>query len=354
MLGSKAANAARLVIANRRWRFLIATGALVAAGLFALALAATRARAGFPGANGPIAFVSDRDSPPPVINDDIYVMDETGASPIRLTSDPALDRLPAVSPNGKEIAFATTRSTAAFPNPERDFELVVMDIADDDGDGEGDNLRRLTDNATNDTGPAWSPGGKKIGYSSLEDGDGDVYVIDTEGPAEAINLTNESPSFDGQPVFSPDGDKIAFVSQRDGNFNVYMINADGSGRARITSNPAADAQPEFSPDGARLAFTSTRDGDNDIWVLDAAPEGPANVAVNLTDAVRTSTGAVPNDRWPAWSPDGGKIAFWSGTGNGLTDGEIFTIDTDGTDPANLTNMPEAGDIEPDWGPSRTE
>jgi Tol biopolymer transport system component len=112
-----------------------------------------------------------------------------------------------------------------------------------------------------------------------------------------------------------------------------------------------ESQPEFSPDGTRLAFTGNRDGDLDIYVLNAEPEGPANVAVNLTDALRTSTGAIPNDRWPAWSPDGGKIAFWSGTGLGLSDGEIFTISIDGTNPTNLTNTPFA-DIMPDWGPAR--
>ena len=357
MFGTTAATMASPPRSRRRWRLLMPTAALLAAGL-AVFVAAQRAQAAFPGANGPIAFVSDRDSPRPAINDDIYVTDETGAPAIRLTSDPAVDQFPAVSQNGKEIAFARTRSTAEFPNLEGDSELYVMDIADDDGDGNGDNLRRLTDNATSDAGPAWSPGGRKIAFSSFQDGDGDVYVIDADGPATATNLTNEAPAdprrFDGQPVFSPDGGKIAFLSARDGNFNVYLMNADGSSPVPVTSSPAPDAQPEFSPDGAKLAFTSTRDGDNDLYVISAEPEGPANVAVNLTDAVRTSTGAISNDRWPAWSPDGDKIAFWSGTGPG-TDGEIFTINTDGTNPINLTNTPvPIGDITPDWGPARAE
>jgi Tol biopolymer transport system component len=339
-------------------RVLIAGAALLAAGLVAVTSATTEGQAGFPGANGPIAFVSDRDSPLPVINDDIYVTDETGAAPIRLTSDPAFDDFPAVSPNGKEIVFASTRNTAEFPNPERDAELYVMDVSDDDHDGNGDNLRRLTDNAASDAGPAWSPGGRKIAFSSFLDGDGDVYVIDADGPATATNLTNEAPGeprrFDGQPVFAPDGSRIAFISLRDGNINIYLMDADGSDPTRITSSPAADAQPEFSPDGTSLAFTSTRDGDNDIYLVNAEPEGPANVAVNLTDALRTSTGAVLNDRWPAWSPDGGKIAFFTGTGPTLADTEIYTINTDSTNPTNITNTPAPiGDVRPDWGPART-
>ena len=266
-----------------------------------------------------------------------------------------MDQLPAVSPNGKEIVFASTRNTDEFPNPQGDNELYVMDIADDDHDGNGDNLRRLTDNAVNDAGPAWSPAAKKIAFSSTLDGDSDVYVIDADGPSQPVNLTNEAsgepPRFDGQPVYSPDGTRIAFISGRDGNLNVYLTDAEGTAPIRITSSPATDSQPEFSPDGTRLAFTSTRDGDFDLYVLPAATEEATNLAVNLTDAVRTESGAVAADRWPAWSPDGTTIAFSSGT-TALATGDIFTITTDGAVLTNLTHTPApVGDITPDWGPT---
>jgi TolB protein len=325
-----------------------------AAMILLLAAAGRPAEAGFPGANGPIAFVSDRDSPLPVINDDIYVTDETGPTPIRLTSDPALDRQPAVSPNGKEIAFFSTRPHGDPLNPQRDREIYVMDATDDDGDGQGDNLRRLTDNTASESAPAWSPDGKKIAFSSNRDGNNEIYVMDADG-SEQTNLTNH-PAVDQLAAFSPDGTKIAFTRTLPGNnFELFVMDADGTGQTNLTNSPTSDAWPEYSPDGSRLAFGSIRPGfddphstDIDIWVmeLDDLTGMPTGALTNLTDAM------VTNERWPAWSPDGAKVAFWSGSGDGLRqDAEIWTVPAAGGTPVNLTNN-QAGDIEPDWGPAR--
>jgi Tol biopolymer transport system component len=321
-------------------------------GLLAAGVAAPAASA-FPGANGPIAFVSDRygvvGGP---VNDEIYLTDETGSEARRVTNNPAPDQFPAVSPNGKEIAFVSNRNDEADPNPEGDLEIYVMDINDDDADGNGDNLRRLTNDAISDlTQLAWSPDGRKLAFRSARDGDSDIYMMDAEGGEPPINLTNipDEPATraDAQPVFSPDGSKIAFDSTRGGNRDVYLINADGTGEVRITSHPAIDMRPEFSPDGTKLAFVSPRDGNLDIYVMNAEPESALNPPTNLTNA-----SAPIQNRYPSWSPDGTKIAFWRGTGNGFQpDAEIFAMNADGSDPTNLTNN-DVGDIQPSWGRAR--
>jgi Tol biopolymer transport system component len=320
----------------------VVAAAILAAGLL---VAATPARAAFPGANGPIALVSDRDSTT-ALNDEIYLTDEQGSSVVRLTSHPATDTQPAISPNGKQVAFASRRDTPEFPNPEGDLELYVMDATDEDGDHNGDHLRRLTDNAATDSAPAWSPGGRKLAFASTRDGNSEIYVMDADGAGTPMNLTNH-PGSDQLPVFSPDGTRLAFTTSRDGNFELYVMGADGSAPTNLTRHPANDAWPEFSPDGTRLAFGSNREagvaGDIDIWVMNVDGAAPP---VNLTDAM------VTNERWPAWSPDGTKLAFWSGIGNGLgSDGELYVMNADGTGtPTNLTNN-QASDVYPDWGPA---
>ncbi len=50
--------------------------------------------------------------------------------------------------------------------------------------------------------------------------------------------------------------KIAFTSDRDGNQEIYVMNNDGTGQVRLTSNTDIDSFPAFSPDGRKIAFIS--------------------------------------------------------------------------------------------------
>jgi hypothetical protein len=52
---------------------------------------------------------------------------------------------------------------------------------------------------------------------------------------------------DVEPAWSPDGKQIAFSSKQDGDFEIYVMNADGTGRHAITSNTAPDAAPDWQP-----------------------------------------------------------------------------------------------------------
>jgi Tol biopolymer transport system component len=311
--------------------------------------------ASVPGANGWIAFTMLAEPG----NDEIFVTDADGAGPIRLTNHPEpIDQRPAVAPSGKEIAFDSQRDdvttlpdgTVMHSNLGRDTELYVMDIADDDGDGNGDNLRRLTDNTAADNQVAWSPDGRKVAFHSTRDGNSELYVMDADGD-EVQRLTTHS-AIDQLPVFSPDGSRIAFTSNRDGNFEIYIINADASGSpTRLTNNAAQDAWPEFSPDGAMLAFGSNRDGDFDIWVMSLSD---TSISANLTDGLLSDNGlSRTNERWPAWAPDGGSVAVWSGLGTGFAaDARIKLVAANGSGLIRVLSPDGAGAAFPDWGPAR--
>jgi dipeptidyl aminopeptidase/acylaminoacyl peptidase len=99
------------------------------------------ALAAFPGHNGQIAFQSDRDGRHP----EIYTVNPDGGCVTRLTHNPSLDGFPTWSPDGRRIAFVSTRNGVT--------DIYVMNA---DGSGQ----TRLTDNPTFDGGSAWSPDGR--------------------------------------------------------------------------------------------------------------------------------------------------------------------------------------------------
>jgi len=131
------------------------------------------------------------------------------------------------SPDGRRIAFARTTGRTG-PGPccySSESDIFVMNA-----DGSG--TRRLTHNAAQNAEPAWSPDGRKIAFRSTRNGNRDLYVMNADGSGKR-NLTQNA-AWDSRPSWSPDGQKIAFVSNRDGRLEAYVMNADGSGQRRLT------------------------------------------------------------------------------------------------------------------------
>jgi TolB protein len=112
-------------------------------------------------------------------------------------------------------------------------------------DADGQNVRRLTTSQATDTDPAISPDGRRIAYSSQNrDGTtGDIVVANLDG-SNPTRLTSAT-RLNMQPVWSPDGQRIAFVSNRDGNNNIYGMNADGTNQTQLTNHPGDDVTPTW-------------------------------------------------------------------------------------------------------------
>src|SRR5438093_272252 len=126
---------------------LFVLGSLVAAAI--VAPAPYRAHAGdapaatplAAGASGRLAFSAEGD---------VYAVDADGTGLTRLTTDPADDFDPTWSPDGRQIAFRTTR--------DGNDEIYVMDA-------DGSHQRNLTNDPADDWSPAWSPDGTRIAYA---------------------------------------------------------------------------------------------------------------------------------------------------------------------------------------------
>jgi TolB protein len=160
---------------------------------------------------------------------------------------------PAWSPDGKWIAFTSTRHN--------NQELYIARP-------DGKDVKRLTEHSGLDAHPAWSPDGKWIAFTTDRWGDLELALLEM-GSLKVTRLT-ESRGLDDYPAWSPDGKQLAFTTNRDGNFEIYVVAADGKNPRNVTRHAGIDNFPAWTPDG-RLTFVSNRDGGFDIYVQAKKP-----------------------------------------------------------------------------------
>lgn len=285
-------------------------------------------KAAFPGVNGKIAFVSDRDG-----TSEIHVMNPDGSGQVRLTSPASIfDQKghPAWSPDGTKIAF--TR----FAGPSFGNDIFVMNA-----DGTG--VTMLTSNAGDDSDPAWSPDGTKIAFVRDIDGRGKIFVMIADGSGQ----TKIVDSNDGSaPAWSPDGSRIVFAEFDGVDFEIALVGQVDTAPqfiGKLTNNSSNDTDPTWSPDGTKIAFTSERDQQPDIYVMNA----------DGTNQTRLF-GSGAFDFEPAWSPDGTKIAFTRLFCVAGCQTDVWVMNADGSGATMLTAGPSFGaaaaDSQPDWQP----
>ncbi len=119
-----------------------------------------------------------------------------------------------------------------------------------------------------DSSPQFSPDGKHIAFVSSRSGNREIWTSDGEG-LNAVQVTH----FGGAPVttprWSPDGGRIAFDSNAMGDFDIWVVSANGGKPQRMTTDPANDGNPSWSRDGQWIYFDSARTGEQQVWKLPA-------------------------------------------------------------------------------------
>jgi TolB protein len=268
-----------------------------------------------------------------------------------LTNEDGFDAMAAYSPNGRRIAFSSTRSTPpGFQGPPLFYsELYVMNA-------DGSNIQRITFNeGLTDIQAAWSPDGRRIvvarGPATTPTpnplgGPTDLWIIDLATRQER-QLTNSPATYEWFAHWSPDGRRIAFQGDlvEPGNDDVYTIRPDGRSLRRLTSHPGFDGNARYSPNGRSIAFASQRSGNFDVFVM----------RKNGTN-IRQLTDHPGGDQFPCYSPDGQFIAFTSDRdgvpfpGTPFVTSDIFRMRADGTQQTNLTRSLFVDEFDCDWQP----
>lgn len=280
---------------------------------------------------------------------ELFLMDPDGTNVQRWTDNEGCthsDFFAALSPNGKKMVFDSTRPAVSVPLLSR---LFVMDV-------DGSQLSFFTPGSS----ASWSVDSKYVAFMAsasyyASNGltilppirnqpgaptvDSDIFIANVDdvlGGAAPKNITNSDQMIDEDADWSPDGTKIVFTSDPASDYlgvplpgnpfnyptkEIFVINPDGTGLTQLTFNDREERAPAWSPDGTRIAFigrVGTRGGNTfELCVMSADGSNPVQLTDNaLFEGTMT------------WTPDGGKIIFQ--TPGGANPTLLFAVDADTT------------------------
>ncbi len=194
-------------------------------------------------------------------------------------ADVAVPEQPAISPDGREIAYVLRTVDEEQDRISR--ALWLVDAAD--------GAPRALTRGHGDSSPAWSPDGSRLAFLRATDGPAQLWLLPTAG-GEPEQLTT-LPLGAGTPVWSPDGSRIAFTAPVDLH---ATPDDDDRARARRRSAPIVTDRIDYQADGAGFLRTIRQH-------------------VHVLDPDDRSCRQLTDGDWhagdPSWSPDGTTLAF---------------------------------------------
>jgi len=162
-------------------------------------------------------------------NPELFMFNPTNDTVTRLTKSFGFDVDPTFSPDGKAMAFVSSRSGQPM--------VYRMNV-------DGSSVKRLTYAGHYNATPTWSPMNNKIGFAGDIDGHFDVFIMNPDG--SNIERLTKHQGNNEDPFFSPDGNFITFASNRTGQSNIYVMNVDGTFVKRLTYGLGNCASPKWS------------------------------------------------------------------------------------------------------------
>jgi TolB protein len=321
--------------------------ALATAVFVALSVIASAAQATAPGVPGDIVF--QRYLGPDNSQGSIYTIAPDGTGERQVTSSPPgmTDRFPDLGPHSRRIAFQRCG----------EFFCQVMSVKRDGTDVRALTPMcppgQIPPACTDDSYPAISPNGKRIAFVRVsgnldeETGQPDhvaIWLMQSSGQApRAVTHPASRLYEDDQPQWTPDGKRIVFVRFDPARERgaIFTVRSNGHDLRQITpwELDAGDG-PDISPDGTRVLFR---------FPEHAGFEGSNLASMNLDGTgFRQLTHTEPDERMlsASYSPDGRRITFARDGIARLPD--VWTMKTNGSDVRRVTFDP-LWDSGPDWG-----
>jgi len=284
------------------------------------------------GGTGQIAFASARSGVP-----QIYLSNADGTALAPLTSMENGACQPSWSPDGSQLVFISpcTRRGEFFETAYRESSLYTINV-----DGTG--LKTLTTVPGSDFDPAWSPDGGRIAFTSVRDGNKQIYVLDVNTLAITRLTSVDADIESSQPSWSPDGNLIAYTVKRVGTYQVWAMTDTGQENVQLARSGQAlwDYLPVWSPDGKNIFFNQRRPDPTRPWLM------RVNYEDLELDPTRLNFPTPIED--VEFSPDGLWLVF-EGKDNSTGNWDIYFMTVAGSGRTRLTTDPEV-DFDPTWRP----
>ena len=266
-----------------------------------------------------------------------------GKKPPRRRGSSELNVGPALSPDGRYLAFLSARELFSIDLFLADAHTgkIIRRLVSSDRDPHFESLRFI------ESGGAWSPDSKRLAFITFAKGDNFLSIVDVESRRtehmhvpglEAINNV----------AWSPDGRTIALAGQTTGVSDLFLFDLDSKNVRRLTNDKFADLQPAWSPDGRSLVFVSDRGVATVVEQLHFTEMRLATIDiatgnVKLIDAFRNAKHINPQ-----YAPDGRSVYFIANAEGipdvfriNLADNSINRITGVDTGVAGITDMSPA-------------
>ncbi len=232
-------------------------------------------------------------------------------------------RYPALSPDGKTVAFTYQGDIWAVP------------VA-------GGDARRVTVHEAEDIRPQFSPDGRWLLFSSQRHNNFDVFVIPTTG-GEARQLTSHTSDDLGTGWFAG-GDSIVFYSERDGKGDIFKVSARGGAPIKLTGGyTERENDGRISADGRSLVFT-TGSGFVRWWRRDLKTSGNSDIYVQDRTSREFSSFRLTSDPthelWPVLDAVREVVYFVANYDDGWA--QVQRVSLIGGEPEKLTNFTDDG------------
>lgn len=191
---------------------------------------------------------------------EVYLADYDGAGIRQITHDNGLSVSPALSPDGRKLAYTGYQAGYA--------DIYLIDLAT------GSRIRLVKFPGTN-SGARFSPDGGRLACSISKDGNPELYVVGLGGGARRLTHTRGSES---SPAWSPDGSEILYASDENGAPQLFRISSGGGVGRMVPTGYGYCTEPSWSPDGQRIAFNVRSGGGFAVAVMDLSGGGARIVA----------------------------------------------------------------------------